>query len=136
MKIEVATHPNEPYGFCGRKALLNHAHALVTVCPWCVNPTSEDTKLHIIIIIILSTIQETANWVRVASLYIFMQDHFDGDGVAISGVATSVHIINTFPSSLQQHPGISVPVSSSSGGDSLAAINVFNELTGTFIFEL
>ena len=26
-----------PCGFCGRKATLNHAHALVTVCPWCVN---------------------------------------------------------------------------------------------------
>ena len=26
--------PNELYGFCGRKATLNHAHALVTVCPW------------------------------------------------------------------------------------------------------
>ena len=25
--------PNEPYGFCGRKATLNHASALVTVCP-------------------------------------------------------------------------------------------------------
>ena len=25
--------PNEPYGFCGRKATLNHAYALVTVCP-------------------------------------------------------------------------------------------------------
>ena len=25
--------PNEPYGFCGRKASLNHADALVTVCP-------------------------------------------------------------------------------------------------------
>ena len=23
----------ELYGFCGRKATLNHAHALVTVCP-------------------------------------------------------------------------------------------------------
>ena len=25
--------PNEPYGFCGRKATLNHVYALVTVCP-------------------------------------------------------------------------------------------------------
>ena len=25
--------PNEPYGFCGRKAILNCAHTLVTVCP-------------------------------------------------------------------------------------------------------
>ena len=25
-----APRPNEPYGFCGRKATLNHAHALVT----------------------------------------------------------------------------------------------------------
>ena len=24
---------SEPYGFCGRKATLDHAHALVTVCP-------------------------------------------------------------------------------------------------------
>ena len=28
-----AVHPNEPYGFCGRKAILNHAHALVSACP-------------------------------------------------------------------------------------------------------
>ena len=28
-----AVLPNEPYGFRGRKAILNHAHALVTVCP-------------------------------------------------------------------------------------------------------
>ena len=28
-----AFRPNEPYGFCGRKATLNHASALVTVCP-------------------------------------------------------------------------------------------------------
>ena len=27
--------PNEPYGFRGRKAILNHAHALVsTACPY------------------------------------------------------------------------------------------------------
>ena len=25
--------PSEPYGFCGRKAALNHAYALVPVCP-------------------------------------------------------------------------------------------------------
>ena len=25
--------PNEPYGFCERKATLNRAYALVTVCP-------------------------------------------------------------------------------------------------------
>ena len=29
----LADRPNEPYGFCGRKAKLNHAHALVSVCP-------------------------------------------------------------------------------------------------------
>ena len=29
-----AFHPNEPYGFCGRKATLNHAQALVTICPY------------------------------------------------------------------------------------------------------
>ena len=28
-----AFRPNEFYGFCGRKATLNHASALVTVCP-------------------------------------------------------------------------------------------------------
>ena len=28
-----APRPNEPYGFCGRKATLSHALALVTVCP-------------------------------------------------------------------------------------------------------
>ena len=32
-----ASCPNEPYGFCGGKATLNHASALVTVCPWYVN---------------------------------------------------------------------------------------------------
>ena len=40
---------NEPYGFCGRKGTLNHAHALVTVCPLMCQPTSEDMKLYIII---------------------------------------------------------------------------------------
>ena len=28
-----AVRPNEPSGFCGRKAILNHTSALVTVCP-------------------------------------------------------------------------------------------------------
>ena len=28
-----AVRPNEPYGFRGRKAILNHAHALVSACP-------------------------------------------------------------------------------------------------------
>ena len=58
-----APRPNEPYGFCGRKATLNHAHALVTVCPEYVSPTSEDIKLHIIIIIIITYLtrkQQTA----------------------------------------------------------------------------
>ena len=32
-----AFRPNEPYGFCRRKATLNHAHALVSVCPQYVN---------------------------------------------------------------------------------------------------
>ena len=33
-----APRPNKPYGFCGRrKATLNHAYALVTVCPWYVS---------------------------------------------------------------------------------------------------
>ena len=35
-------------GFGGHKAILNHAHALVTVCPYYVNLTSKDIKLHII----------------------------------------------------------------------------------------
>ena len=26
-----AVRPNEPYGFCGCKAILNHAHALVSM---------------------------------------------------------------------------------------------------------
>ena len=43
-----APRPNEPYCFCGRKATLNHAYALVTVCPYYVNPASEDIKLYII----------------------------------------------------------------------------------------
>ena len=43
-----APHPNEPYSFCGHQAILNHAHALVTVCPYYVNLTSKDIKLHII----------------------------------------------------------------------------------------
>ena len=36
VKVEVAVlgfRPNEPYGFRGRKATLNRASALVTVCP-------------------------------------------------------------------------------------------------------
>ena len=28
-----AVRPNEPSGFRGRKAILNHAHALVSACP-------------------------------------------------------------------------------------------------------
>ena len=28
-----APHPNKPYGFCGHKAILNHAHAPVSSCP-------------------------------------------------------------------------------------------------------
>ena len=28
-----AFRPNEPYGFRGRKAILNHASALVSACP-------------------------------------------------------------------------------------------------------
>ena len=32
-----AVHPNEPSGFHGRKAILNHASALVTTCPLHVN---------------------------------------------------------------------------------------------------
>ena len=36
VKVEVAVlafRPNEPYGFCGRKATVNSASALVTICP-------------------------------------------------------------------------------------------------------
>ena len=47
MKVEVAVlgfRPNEPYGFCGRKATLNHASALVTLSLIC-QSTSEDMKL-------------------------------------------------------------------------------------------
>ena len=38
VKVEVADPglsvlPNEPSGFHGRKAILNHAHALVSACP-------------------------------------------------------------------------------------------------------
>ena len=32
-----AVHPNEPSGFRGRKAILNHASALVSACPWYIN---------------------------------------------------------------------------------------------------
>ena len=28
-----AVHPNKPYGFHGRKTILNHAHDLVSACP-------------------------------------------------------------------------------------------------------
>ena len=43
-----AFRPNEPYGFCGRKAILNHAYALVSLSLIC-QPASEDIKLYIII---------------------------------------------------------------------------------------
>ena len=36
MKVQVAvlgSPSNGSYGFCGRKATLNHAYALVSVCP-------------------------------------------------------------------------------------------------------
>ena len=36
MRVEVAVlavRPNEPSGFRGRKAILNHASALVSACP-------------------------------------------------------------------------------------------------------
>ena len=39
--------PNEPYGFRGRKATLNHAQALVSLSLIC-QPTSEDMKFYII----------------------------------------------------------------------------------------
>ena len=56
-----APRPNEPYGFCGRKATLNHTHALVTVCPQYVNPTSEDIKLYIIFITNSKSLQKTVD---------------------------------------------------------------------------
>ena len=40
MRVEVAVlgvHPNESHGFRGRKAILNHADALVSACPSHVN---------------------------------------------------------------------------------------------------
>ena len=33
MRVEVAVRPNEPSGFRGRKAILDHASALVSACP-------------------------------------------------------------------------------------------------------
>ena len=33
VRVEVAVRPNEPSGFRGRKAILNHASALVSACP-------------------------------------------------------------------------------------------------------
>ena len=39
-----AARPNEPSGFRGRKAILNHASALVSACPC--QLTSEDIKQH------------------------------------------------------------------------------------------
>ena len=33
VKVEVAFRPNERYGFRGRKAILNRASTLVTICP-------------------------------------------------------------------------------------------------------
>ena len=53
--------PNETYGFCGRKATMNHAYALVTVCPQYVNPTSEDIKLYIIFITNSRSLQKTVD---------------------------------------------------------------------------
>ena len=38
----------DTYGFCGRKATLNHASALIYMSLIC-QPTSEDMKLYIII---------------------------------------------------------------------------------------
>ena len=54
MRVEVAVlgcpswavRPNEPYGFCGRKATLNRASALVSLS-LIRQPTSEDMKLYI-----------------------------------------------------------------------------------------
>ena len=31
--ISLINHPNSPYGLCGHKATMKHAHTLVTVCP-------------------------------------------------------------------------------------------------------
>ena len=43
-----AVRPNEPYSFYGRKAILNHAHALALTCQSLIcQPTSgEDIKQH------------------------------------------------------------------------------------------
>ena len=50
MKVEVAAwalRPNEPYGFCGRKATLNRASALCHSMSLICQPTSEDMKLRL-----------------------------------------------------------------------------------------
>ena len=54
--VSCASHPNKPYGVCGRKSTLNYAHALVTVCSEYFNPASEDIKLHIIIYTICDSV--------------------------------------------------------------------------------
>ena len=55
MRVKVAVwavRPNEPSGFRGRKAILNHASALVTTLSLICQLTSEDIQHHFIIIII------------------------------------------------------------------------------------
>ena len=41
-----AFRPNKPYGFHGRKAILNHAHTLVSALSLICQPISEDVKQH------------------------------------------------------------------------------------------
>ena len=57
-----AFRPNEPYGFCGRKATcLGIGHSLSLIC----QPTSEDMKLYIIIIIMCRKCRWQATALRV-----------------------------------------------------------------------
>ena len=44
--LSCAVRPNELYGFSGRKAVLNHAHACLILSLIC-QPTSEDIKQHL-----------------------------------------------------------------------------------------
>ena len=59
-----APRPNEPDGFCGERATLNHAHALVTVCLEHVIPTSEDVKVKVQVFLVCKmTIEMIDKWV-------------------------------------------------------------------------
>ena len=105
MKVEVAVlappppphpRPNEPYGFCGRKATLNHAHALVTDCPQytklnvCLfDLTSEDIKLHIIINLTGCVMESRHKGVKQRSKYVTQveQQKPDSPTVTLIGIA-------------------------------------------------